>query len=191
MITELTVSSIGETEVSNILFSIKNRDLVPEGIIIQKVDEHKMQLVAIGPIIVTEEQGQSGLIPVLVEAVSETNSDARTFMRIAIRIEDTNPSSKEVVCEDPDMESMFCLNGGKCMQLKTWYDYDADPDNYWLTRVYCHCAEGWMNERCDARRYPLNRTNKMKMNDADRERVLKRQKNQQFAARISSPGKYD
>ena len=53
-----------------------------------------MQLVAIGPIIVTEEQGQSGLIPVLVEAVSETNSDARTFMRIAIRIEDTNPSSK-------------------------------------------------------------------------------------------------
>ena len=48
-----------------------------------------------------------------------------------------------------------------------------------------------MNERCDARRYPLNRTNKMKMNDADRERVLKRQKNQQFAARFSSPGKYE
>ena len=43
-----------------------------------------------------------------------------------------------MVCEDPDMESMFCLNGGKCMQLKTWYDYDADPDNYWYVKGFSH-----------------------------------------------------
>jgi len=77
----------------------------------------------------------------------------------------------EVVCEDPDMEKFFCLNGGTCMQLKTWYNYEADPDNYWLSQIYCHCAKGWKGKRCDARTYPLNRANKMKVNAADRERV--------------------
>jgi len=170
-ITELSASTVDASSDSNILFSMKNRDIVPEAITIQKVDEHKMQLVAKAPIIVSEEQAQSGHFPVLVEAVSETNSDMRAYMRIDIRIEDTNPSSTEVACEDPDMERMFCLNGGKCIQLKAWYDYDADPDNYRLSRIYCHCAKGWTKERCDARTYPLNRANKMKVNDADRERV--------------------
>jgi len=82
-----------------------------------------------------------------------------------------NCEKKEVVCEDPDMETMFCLNGGTCIQTKTWYNYEADPDNYWLTEIYCHCAKGWKGERCDARTYPLNRANEMKVNDADRERV--------------------
>ena len=59
--------------------------------------------------------------------------------------------STEVECENETLAKYYCSNGGKCMEVKTWPDQERNPDDYKLSLMHCHCAEGWTGKRCQER----------------------------------------
>jgi len=169
---QLTASAIDSLAESNVRFSIKNRDVVPAGLIVEQPDENTMDLVANHPIAVTQEQAETGEFPVLIEAVSVTDPENVAYMNVVIKMEERRANPVDVECQDPEMQEKYCLNGGTCYELKTWPDYDTNPDEFTLGWMHCHCGPDWMGTRCEDRYIDPNEIgrqnadNKMNMNDA-------------------------